>query len=192
MMMVVVMGTSACRNNRTSQNDECNRCKKQCTHLHDETPSQSATLTNGLAVQAAYRLILCPHHLFRRNFRDVPTLVPRSANSHSISTRTSSPSTRSGNTSTRSSAGYSANPVFTLNAHECHGHTTASPSIHPCPSGPCRCGQMLSRADKTPFTFATHTCTPSTSASITRPTTGASANPHNLTHCATQNPPLSP
>src|SRR3954469_18656214 len=50
---------------------------------------------------------------------------------HSISTRTSSPSTRSGNTSTRWFAGYSDNPVFTWNAHECHGHTTVSPSSHP-------------------------------------------------------------
>jgi hypothetical protein len=190
-MVMVMTGTGACRNNSTSQNNERNSSKKQGTQFHGGTPSQSATLQNGLSVHAAYRLIPRPHHLFLLIFCDVPTLIPHTAGNHSISTRTSSPSTRSGNTSTRSCAGYSANPVFRLNAHECHGQTTASPSIHPCPSGPCRCGQMLSSADNTPFTFARHTCTPSTSASITRPTGGASANPHNLTHCATKSSTIS-
>src|SRR5205814_5125814 len=118
---------------------------------------------------------------------DVPILITPPG--HSISTRTSSPSTRSGNTSTRSFAGYSDNPVFTWNAHECHGHTTVSPSSHPCPSGPCRCGHTLSNADNSPFTFARQTATPSTSASATCPTAGASANPHNLTHFAKANSP---
>src|SRR5204862_3446904 len=81
------------------------------------------------------------------------------------------------------------NPVFTWNAHECHGHTTVSPSSHPCPSGPCRCGLTLSSADNSPFTFARQTATPSTSASATCPTAGASATPHNLTHFAKANSP---
>ena len=59
-----------------------------------------------------------------------------------------------------------------------------SPSIHPCPSGPCRCGHTLSSADNSPFTFARQIATPSTSASATCPTAGASANPHNRTHFA--------
>src|SRR3979411_2683089 len=132
------------------------------------------------------------HRFFAlRIFGQVPSLIPplplTLSPAHSILTRTSSPSTRSGNTSTRSLTGYSATPVFTWNAHECHGHTTASPSSHPCPSGPCRCGQTLSSADNTPFTFARQTATPSTSASATCPTAGVSARPHNLTHLATRN-----
>jgi hypothetical protein len=49
---------------------------------------------------------------------------------------------------------------------------------------------MLSSADNVPLTFAKHNRTPSTSASITLPAGGASVNPHNLTHCAIQNPPM--
>ena len=116
-------------------------------------------------------------------FHPVPSLIPPTPN-HSMSNRTSSPSTRSGNTSTRSCTGYSPKPVFALNAHECHGQITASPSTQPWPSGPCRCGQILSSADNSPFTFARQTATPSTSASATCPTAGVSASPHNLTHFA--------
>jgi len=68
MMVMVVTGTGACRNNSTSQNNERNSSKKQGTQLHSGTPSQPATLPNGLSVQAAYRLIPCTHHLFRRKF----------------------------------------------------------------------------------------------------------------------------
>jgi hypothetical protein len=37
-MMMVVTGTGACRNNRTSQNNERNSSKKQGTQLHSELP----------------------------------------------------------------------------------------------------------------------------------------------------------
>jgi hypothetical protein len=67
-MMMVMTGTGACRNNSTSQNHKCNGSKKQGTQLHGITPSQSATLSSGLSVQAAYRLIHYTHHLFRRKF----------------------------------------------------------------------------------------------------------------------------
>jgi hypothetical protein len=38
MMMVMVTGPSACRNNRTGKNDERNGSKEQGTQLHGETP----------------------------------------------------------------------------------------------------------------------------------------------------------
>ena len=121
--------------------------------------------------------VLLARQMFRAWFPASP-----SHPSHSISTRTSSPSTLSGNTSTRSCTGYSASPVFTWNAHECHGQITASPSIHPCPSGPCRWGQTLSSADNSPFTFARQIATPSTSNLSTccmapRPCCSAAARP---------------
>jgi hypothetical protein len=75
-MMMVVTGSGACRNNSTSQNNERNSSKKQGAQLHSGTPSQSASLPNGLSVHAAYRLIDRPHHLFRQNLTDVPTLIP--------------------------------------------------------------------------------------------------------------------
>jgi hypothetical protein len=101
-----------------------------------------------------------------------------------MSTSTSSPSTFTGNTSTFARSGGSAIPVDVLNAHECHGHTTASPSSQPCPNGPRRCGHQLSSAESRPSTFARQTPTPCTSASITSPGFGTSPTPHNRTHCS--------
>ena len=131
-----------------------------------------------------------PFHFCRCSIRAYPgqKSVAVSRGSGSRFTITSSPSTRTANTSTRSCTGYSDSPVFKLNVHECHGQTTASPSSHPCPIGPCRCGQILSIADSVPFTLAKQIPTPATSASATFPTAGASPTPHNLTHCATRKP----
>jgi hypothetical protein len=67
-MVMVMMGTGACRNDSTSQNNERNSSKKQGTQLHSGTPSHPATLPNGLSVHAAYRLMPHPHHLFRLFF----------------------------------------------------------------------------------------------------------------------------
>jgi hypothetical protein len=58
MMVVVMTRTSACWNNRTGKNNERNGSKKQGTQLHGGTPSEPSTLSSGLAIQAAYRLIV--------------------------------------------------------------------------------------------------------------------------------------
>ena len=47
-------------------------------------------------------------------------------------------------------SGARTTPVVTSNAHACHGHITAPSSIHPAPSGPCRCGQTFPIADNSP------------------------------------------
>jgi hypothetical protein len=48
MMAMVMTGVGVGRNNRTSQNDQCDGGKEQCAQLHKWTPSQAATLANGL------------------------------------------------------------------------------------------------------------------------------------------------
>ncbi len=111
---------------------------------------------------------------------DVPALIPQTA-PHTRSISTSSPSTRTGNTSTVACSGGSVIPVRKSNAQECHGQTTALPSIQPSLSGPCRCGQMLSTAARAPPTRAKQIVTPSASASITFPSAGASLRLHTRT-----------
>ncbi len=112
--------------------------------------------------------------------------MPQSSTSPpSICTSTSSPSTRTGYTSTLPFSGAAAIPVVTSNAQACQGHSTAPSSIHPPPNGPCRCGQTFPSADSRPSTFAKQIGKPRASASITSPTLGASAAPHNRTHCPT-------
>jgi hypothetical protein len=114
--------------------------------------------------------------------------LPSTVCSQAISIITSSPSIFTGKTSTFARSGGSATPVSVSNVHECHGHTTALPSIQPCPSGPRLCGHQLSSAESFPPTFARHTATPFASASLTSPDAGASLAAHNRTHCATLSP----
>ncbi len=115
----------------------------------------------------------------------LPKAAHTNASVQSISISRSSPSTFSSSTSTSPLSGGNASPVRVSNAHECHGQTTASPSSHPCPSGPPRCGQTLFNAHNRPSTFARHTGTPFTSASVTSPGFGASLTAHNRTHSLT-------
>jgi hypothetical protein len=103
---------------------------------------------------------------------------------YSTSTSTSSPSTFTAKTPTFSPFGYSARPVLRSKAHECQGHTTALPSIQPCPNGPRRCGQMLSTAFNSPFNRARQISNSPARCSHTCPSAGASPAPHNRTHCA--------
>jgi len=117
--------------------------------------------------------------------RRFPYRVAQQMKNYPNCTNTSSPSIFTGNTSTFARSGGSAIPVSVLKAHECQGQTTAFPSSHPCPSGPCRCGQTLSTAASVPSTFARQIETPAASASITPPTAGASPTAHNRTHSAT-------
>jgi hypothetical protein len=113
---------------------------------------------------------------------ELPKKSPR--RNHPRCTRMFRPSIRTGKTATFACSGGSASPVVVLNAQECHGQTTASPSSQPPPKGPCRCGQILSNADSRPPTLARQMATPAASASITSPGFGASSTVHNLTHSA--------
>ena len=183
---MAMMGGGIRRNHRTSQNHNCNDSQtEQYAQLHAENSFGPTAVERSVVKTQPIAAASHPHHISFQQSADDPSLIPLRA--HSISTSTSSPSIRSGKTSTRSCTGYSAIPVFVWNVHECHGQTTRLPSSQPCPNGPCRCGHQLSSAESSPSTFARHTPTPSTSASATCPTAGASANPHNLTHFATKN-----
>jgi hypothetical protein len=48
MMTMMTTGVGVGRNNRSSQNDQCDGGEKQCAQLHKWTPSQAAILANGL------------------------------------------------------------------------------------------------------------------------------------------------
>src|SRR5207302_11441343 len=56
----------------------------------------------------------------------------------------------------------------------CHGQTSLSPSIIPCPSGPPRCRQTLSMAEIVPFTLATQIVLSPQGNSLASPSGGSS------------------
>jgi hypothetical protein len=47
-VMTMMTGVGVGRNNRTSQNDQCDSGEKHCTQFHKRAPFQADTLANGL------------------------------------------------------------------------------------------------------------------------------------------------
>ena len=97
---------------------------------------------------------------------------------------------RKGNTFTFACSGSAATPVRQSNAQACHGHTTVSPSTHPCPKGPCRCGHQFSSACSSPPTLARQYVPPSHSTSRTSSFAGPSPAAHKRFHSPTRQIPF--
>ena len=200
MMMVVVMMVMMLRrlsrNHCSRQYDYGNHRKQNLRHLHaflllpaSTTPFRASELIAPALLGCLLRTRITAHKSFPQHIPHHPS-TSLSPSATSISTSTSAPSTFNGYTRTLPVSGASASPVSTSNAHACQGHITAPSSIHPAPSGPCRCGQTFPIADNVPSTLAKQIGTPlpsrpTASASLTSSVPGASPTPHNRTHSPT-------